>query len=100
MISKIKKIDRHVHSHFSGGPERVRGGTWPTPDEVREGFRHTGVESALLMSCGAPEHMHDPITSRDAQAIHEQNPDIFRWWFCNLDPRMAWNRLDAVPEYS
>ncbi len=100
MTKDFKKIDMHVHSHFSGGPERLRGGTWPTPEEVREGFKLTDVDCALLMSCGAPEHMHDPITSRDAEMIHKQNSDIFPWWFCNLDPRMAWNRLDAVPNYS
>ena len=100
LIKELKKIDCHVHPQFAGGPERMRGGTWPTPEEVRHVYDTLNIESGVLMSCAAPEHMHDPISSRDAQAMHEAYPETFPWWFCALDPRMAWNDINRVPNYS
>ena len=44
---EIKKIDMHVHTHFPGGPERLRGGTWPTPEEVREVYDELGIEKDI-----------------------------------------------------
>lgn len=100
LIKEIKKIDCHVHPHFLGGPDRMRGGTWPTPETVRKVYDELNIECGVLMSCVAPEHMHDPITSRDAQAMSEAYPDTFPWWFCALDPRMVWNDVNRVPDYS
>ena len=87
----VKKIDMHVHAHFAGGPERLRGGTWPTPEEVRAGYDRLGIERGVEMSRIVPERMHDPITSRDAERIFREYPETFGWWFCALDPRMATN---------
>jgi hypothetical protein len=100
IVKSVKKIDFHVNSHFAGGPERMRGGTWPTPERVREVYSERNIEGGVLMSCLAPEHMHDPISSRDAQAMHEAFPETFPWWFCALDPRMAWNNPERIPNYS
>lgn len=100
LTKSLKKIDLHAHSHLPGGPERVRGGTWPTPDTVRGVYDKLNIEWGLLMSCGAPEHMHDPITSRDAEAICKEYPDTFPYWFCYLDPRMAYNNPEKIPDYS
>lgn len=100
LTKEIKKIDCHVHPQFAGGPERVRGGTWPTPERVKATYEKLNIEGGVLMSCLAPEHMHDPISSRDAQAMHEAFPKTFPWWFCALDPRMAWNDIKQVPNYS
>ena len=88
---EIKKIDLHVHAHFAGGPERLRGGTWPTPEELRAAYDGLGIEKGVEMSRYAPERMHDPITSRDAQLLAAQYPETLGWWFCALDPRMATN---------
>lgn len=100
LVKELKKIDMHAHAHFSGGPERMRGGTWPTPETVRKVYDALNIESGVLMSCLAPEHMHDPISSRDAIAIHNEYSKTFPWWFCALDPRMAWNDVDNIPNYS
>ena len=100
LTKEIKKIDLHAHSHFAGGPERVRGGTWPTPEAVRDVYDKLNIEWGLLMSCGAPEHMHDPITSRDAEAISKAYPETFPYWFSYLDPRMAYNNPEKIPDYS
>ncbi|MBO5906853.1 MAG: hypothetical protein J6Q85_01690 [Clostridia bacterium] len=100
LTKTLKKIDLHAHSHLPGGPERVRGGTWPTPEIVRAVYDKLNIEYGLLMSCGAPEHMHDPITSRDAEAISKAYPETFPYWFCYLDPRMAYNNVNKVPDYS
>ena len=100
LTKEIKKIDAHLHSHFAGGPERLRGGTWPTPETVRETYRALNIEGGVLMSCYAAEHMHDPISSRDAEALFLANRDIFPAWFCALDPRMVWNDRARVPNYS
>ena len=79
---EIQKIDMHVHSHFPGGPDRLRGGTWPTPKAVRKVYNDLGIEKGVEMSRLAPERMHDPITSRDAQKIAEMYPETLGWWFC------------------
>jgi hypothetical protein len=88
---KLLKIDMHVHSQLSCGPERLRGGTWPTPEEVREAYDAIGIEKGVEMPRLAPERMHDPITSRDAEFLARTYPDTIGWWFCALDPRMANN---------
>lgn len=88
---KLLKIDMHVHAQASGGPERLRGGTWPTPEEVRVAYDAIGIEKGVEMPRLAPERMHDPITSRDAQYLSEQYPKTLGWWFCAMDPRMANN---------
>lgn len=88
---KLLKIDMHVHSQLSCGPERLRGGTWPTPEEVREAYDAIGIEKGVEMPRLAPERMHDPITSRDAEFLARTYPDTIGWWFCAMDPRMANN---------
>lgn len=95
----IKKIDMHVHAQYAGGPERLRGGTWPTPEEVRPVYDALGIEKGVLMPRTAPERMHDPITSRDAQRLAEEYPETFGWWFCALDPRMATNSANDNLSY-
>lgn len=87
----IKKIDIHVHAHFAGGPERLRGGTWPTPEEVREAYDRLGIERGVEMSRVVPERMHDPVTSRDAERLAKEYPETLGWWFCAMDPRMGTN---------
>ena len=88
---KLLKIDMHVHAQAAGGPERLRGGTWPTPEEVRVAYDAIGIEKGVEMPRLVPERMHDPITSRDAQYLSEQYPKTLGWWFCAMDPRMANN---------
>ena len=87
----LPKIDLHVHPHLPGGPERLRSGTWPTPDQVRAAYDTLHIEKGIIMSRMAPERMHDPITSRDAEMMYRAYPDTFAGWFCALDPRMATN---------
>ena len=88
---KLLKIDLHVHAQAAGGPERLRGGTWPTPEEVRVAYDAIGIEKGVEMPRIAPERMHDPITSREAQLLSERYPETLGWWFCAMDPRMANN---------
>lgn len=95
----IMKIDMHLHSHFSGGPERLRKGTWPTPPEVRKLYDELSIDKGVQMSRYAPERMHDPITSRDAQKLAETYPETIGWWFCALDPRMANNSSEDDLSY-
>ena len=87
----MKKIDMHIHAIPSPGPERLRHGTFPLPSEVRSMYDQVGIEKGVLMPLGAPEHMHDPITSRMAEELHQDKPDTIGWWFCYLDPRMGRN---------
>lgn len=96
---EIKKIDMHVHTQMAGGPERLRGGTWPTPEEVRQVYDDLEIEKGVLMPRLAPERMHDPITSRDAQMLAEKYPETLGWWFCALDPRMATNSANDNLSY-
>lgn len=84
----VPKIDMHVHPQFPGGPERLRGGTWPAPGEVQSAYKRLNIEKGIIMSCSAPEHMHDPITSRVAESIFNMYPETFAGWFCAMDPRL------------
>ncbi|MBQ7039821.1 MAG: amidohydrolase family protein [Clostridia bacterium] len=96
----VKKIDMHVHAQFSGGPERLRGGTWPTPEELRPVYDELEIEKGVEMARLAPERMHDPITSRDAEKLCNMYPETLGWWFCALDPRMATNsETDNISYY-
>ena len=87
----MKKIDMHVHCCLEKGPERLRGETWPTVDELRAIYDAIGVEKGVEMARTAPERSHDPITNRDAQRLAEQFPSTVGWWFCYMDPRMGTN---------
>lgn len=95
----VPKIDMHVHPHFPGGPERLRGGTWPAPEEVRSAYERLNIEKGVIMSCYAPEHMHDPITSRDAESMFQRYPETFAGWFCAIDPRMCTNSPQSNLSY-
>ena len=90
-METFRKIDLHVHSQTAGGPQRLRGGTWPTPEEVRTVYDEIGIERGVEMPREAPERSHDPITTRFARQIAEEYPDVFAGWFCFLDPRMGTN---------
>jgi len=101
LTKELKKIDCHVHTHFAGGP--LRPGvvsTWPTPEFLRPVYDELNIERGILLSCYAPENMHDPITSRDAEEMFRKHPDIFSAWFCALDPRMLRNDPARVPDFS
>ena len=90
-MEPLKKIDMHVHCCLEKGPERLRGETWPTADELRGIYDEIGVEKGVEMARMAPERSHDPITNRDAQRLAETFPGTIGWWFCCLDPRMGTN---------
>lgn len=85
------KIDLHFHTSYPGGPERLRGGTWPTPEQVRGSYRRFGIRFGVLQSLASAEHSHDPITSRMACALSAEYPDVAGAWFCHVDPRMMNN---------
>lgn len=87
----IKKIDLHVHTNIAGGPERLRGGTWPTPEALREIYDSLNIEKGVAMPREAPERSHDAITTRDVQYLSKTYPETLGWWFCYLDPRMGTN---------
>lgn len=90
-MNQIKKIDMHVHCGAVKGPERLRGETWPSAEELRAIYNEIGVEKGVEMARMAPERSHDPITNRDAQYLYETYPNTLGWWFCYLDPRMGTN---------
>lgn len=100
LTKEIKKIDCHVHSHFSGGPLRLNGSTWATPEEIRAAYDRLGIDRGILMSCSAPEQLHELVTSRDAEAMFSAHQDTFAAWFCALDPRMITNSPTKIPNYS
>ena len=90
-METIKKIDMHVHCCLEKGPERLRGETWPTADELRSIYDLYGIEKGVEMARLAPERSHDPITNRDAEKLARLFPGTIGWWFCYMDPRMGTN---------
>lgn len=93
------KIDLHMHTAYPGGPERLRGGTWPTPEQVRDSYRRHGIRFGVLQTLASAEHSHDPITSRMAASLAEDYPDVVGAWFCYVDPRMAANSAECDLTY-
>jgi len=90
-MKTVKKIDIHVHCIDEKGPERLRGETWPTPDELRHIYDVHNIEFGVEMSRYAPECAHDPIDNRAAHKVVKENPSLLKAWFCSVDPRYGTN---------
>jgi len=90
----VKKIDIHVHSTRKKGMTRPDGTDYATPDELRQMYDRMGIEMGVLLPSIHIEGTFHPNTNEDMQEIAEKYPESFVW-FCNLDPRMGWNSVDA-----
>ena len=87
-----KKIDIHVHGIPEPDLLRVNGTTYPLPHELRAMYDRMGIEFGILLPPGsAPEGTGDRMSQREARQLVDNNPHVYRGWFCNLDPRQGGN---------
>lgn len=90
----VKKIDIHVHTTWRKGMPRPGGTDYATPEELRQMYDRMGIEMGVLLPSIHLEGTFHTNTNEDMQDIAEKYPESFVW-FCNLDPRMGWNSVDA-----
>lgn len=87
-----KRIDIHVHGIPEADLLRADGSTYPLPYELRKMYDRLGVEYGILLPPGsAPEGTGDRMSQREARQLVECHPEVYRAWFCNLDPRQGEN---------
>ncbi len=95
-MEPLKRIDIHVHSIPEPDLLRVNGTTYPLPQELRAMYDRLGIEYGILLPPGsAPEGTADRMSQREARQLVDNNPQVFRGWFCNLDPRQGKNGPDT-----
>lgn len=87
-------IDIHVHTRYFGGPERLSGGTYATPEQLIAMLKPHDVRRAVILPAASPECNMIPQSLGEVLAIVEQYPDFFIP-FMNVDPRAVGNSPDA-----
>lgn len=91
-----KRIDIHVHGIPEPDLLRVNGTTYPLPQELRKMYDRLGIEYGILLPPGsAPEGTGDRMSQREARQLVDGHPEVYRAWFCNLDPRQGGNGPDT-----
>ncbi|MDD2707500.1 MAG: amidohydrolase family protein [Verrucomicrobiae bacterium] len=87
-------IDMHGHTRWFSGPERLRGGTYATPEQLMDMLKPHGVKRLVLLPGVNPECSYIPQGMGEMEAIAAKYPDFFIP-FMNIDPRMVGNSADA-----
>ncbi|HOJ10455.1 MAG TPA: amidohydrolase family protein [Clostridiales bacterium] len=84
------KIDIHVHTRMQKGVERLGGGDYASPEELREMYKKLGIGKAVILPGINPECMNRIQSNEEAYILTVEYPELF-YWFCNIDPRMGNN---------
>ena len=93
----MKRIDIHVHGIPEADLLRANGTTYPLPHELRSMYDRLGIECGILLPPGsAPEGTGDRMSQREARQLVERHPEVYRAWFCNLDPRQGENGPSTI----
>ena len=95
-VRDIKKIDVHAHAtaYPQYSPKVYEGTRKLCAEEVIEIYDKINVERGVLLPLVSPESSSEIVTSADCNAMADKYPDRLSW-FCNIDPRMAGNKVDA-----
>ena len=93
-MSQTYFIDTHVHVRANPSPERLGGGTYPTPQRAIEVLKPLGIRRAVILPGINCDALHDVQGNGEILAIAAQWPDFFLP-FMNIDPRQLTNRPDA-----
>ena len=100
----MKKIDMHAHPIPFKTIERIErppaaaGGTFVTPQELRDMYDPLGIEKCVILPIVSPEAQHVWISNEEAYRLTVEYPDLF-YWFCNIDPRIDKNSPDSDLSY-
>ncbi len=87
-------IDTHVHVRAHVSPERLSGGTYPSPERAMEVLKPLGVRRAVILPGVHADGVHDVQGNGEILDICSRYPDFFIP-FMNLAPAQLTNRPDA-----
>lgn len=97
-MTKHPKIDIHVHTRAYKGIERFGGGTYASPEEIREIYDQIGVGKGVILPGTGPYCAFQIQSNEEAFHLVQKYPDLF-YWFCNIDPRYGSNLPDCDLSY-
>ena len=87
-------IDTHVHVRAHLSPERLSGGTYPSPERALEVLKPLGVRRAVILPGVHGDGVHDIQGNGETLDICARNPDFFIP-FMNIAATQLTNRPDA-----
>lgn len=90
----MKKIDVHIHTSMWEKAHIQPGIILASPEEIQESYRELDIEKGFLMPLISPEYRFCVQTNEEVEYLANKYPDTF-YWFCNVDPRMGFNRADC-----
>jgi predicted TIM-barrel fold metal-dependent hydrolase len=92
------KIDIHIHTRAYKGIERFGGGTYASPEEIREMYNQIGVSKGVILPGVNPDCAFQVQSNEEAYHLTQKYPDLF-YWFCNINPRNGNNSPDCNLSY-
>ncbi len=95
-VQNIKIIDIHAHAtaYPQYSPKVYEGTRKLCAEELIKIYDELNVEKGILLPLISPENSSEIVTSADCKFMADKYPDRFAW-FCNIDPRMVTNKVDA-----
>lgn len=93
-MSETWFIDTHVHVRDHISPERLSGGTYPSPERAMEVLKPLGIRRAVILPGIYGDAVHDIQGNGEVFSICERYPDFFIP-FMNLLPTQLTNTPDA-----
>jgi len=92
------KIDIHIHTNAYKGIERFGGGTFASPEEIRDMYNKIGVSKGVILPCVNPDCSFQIQSNEEAYYLTQKYPDLF-YWFCNINPKNGSNTPDCDFSY-
>ncbi|MEN6400895.1 MAG: amidohydrolase family protein [Armatimonadia bacterium] len=89
-MSESYFIDTHVHVRDHISPERLSGGTYPSPERAMEILKPLGIKRAVILPGVHGDGVHDIQGNGEILTICERYPDFFIP-FMNLAPSQLQN---------
>ena len=93
-----QKIDIHIHTNAYKGIERFGGGTFASPEEIRDMYNKIGVSKGVILPCVNPDCSFQIQSNEEAYHLTQKYPDLF-YWFCNINPKNGSNKPDCDFSY-
>lgn len=93
-MSETWFIDTHVHVRDHVSPERLSGGTYPSPERAMEVLQPLGIQRAVILPGIYGDAVHDIQGNGEILSICERYPDFFVP-FMNILPTQLTNTPDA-----
>ena len=89
-MSNTYFIDTHVHVRDHVSPERLSGGTYPSPERAMEILKPLGIKRAVILPGVHGDGVHDIQGNGEILTICERYPNFFIP-FMNLAPSQLQN---------